>query len=90
MAETPCVIDVRNLKPRDRQPLILRQLDGLQPGATLRLINDQDPLPLSYQVRVTRPNQFVWDYLECGPQNWIVDITRTGDAQSEQIWNEAK
>lgn len=68
-------LDVRDLVPRDRHTRIFEALDGLQPGETLRLINDHDPVPLLYQLEAERPEHFRWDYIEQGPERWVVDIT---------------
>lgn len=69
-------IDVRSIPPRERHPQIFSLLDGLQPGQSLRLINDHDPAPLNYQIQATRPGQFNWTKAEDGPEVWQVDITR--------------
>ena len=59
-------IDVRNIVPRDRHPLIFQTFDALEEGESFELINDHNPKPLYYQFLHERPNQFVWDYLEQG------------------------
>jgi uncharacterized protein (DUF2249 family) len=69
-------IDVRPIPPRDRHPQIFSLLDGLERGQALRLINDHDPAPLSYQIQATRPGQFDWRRVEDGPETWQVDIVR--------------
>lgn len=68
-------LDVRELPPRVRHETIFEQLDALGTGDTLRLVNDHDPAPLRYQLDATRPLQFVWTYVESGPQEWSIDIT---------------
>ena len=40
-------------------------------------MNDHDPAPLRYQLEATRPDQFRWEYVEKGPEEWAVDITKT-------------
>jgi uncharacterized protein (DUF2249 family) len=42
-------IDVRNMVPRERHPLIFKTFDELAKGQTFELINDHDPKPLYYQ-----------------------------------------
>ena len=44
------------------------------------IINDHDPLPLFYQFKAERPEQFEWKYIEEGPATWRVSITKTKDA----------
>lgn len=72
---TAVEIDVRTIPPRDRHPLIFQQLDDLEPGTSLRLLNDHDPRPLRYQLEAERPDHFRWEYVEEGPEQWQVDIT---------------
>ncbi len=70
-------LDVRPMPPRDRHETIFERLDALDTGETLRLVNDHDPAPLRYQLEATRPDQFRWEYVEEGPEEWAVDITKT-------------
>ena len=42
-------IDVRNIVPRDRHPLIFQTFDALADGEGFELVNDHDPKPLRYQ-----------------------------------------
>lgn len=69
-------IDVRNIVPRDRHPLIFQTFDALDEGEAFELINDHDPKPLYYQFVHERPDQFEWDYLQQGPDVWRVSIQR--------------
>lgn len=71
-------IDVREIPPRDRHPLIFSTFSGLATGQALELVNDHDPRPLYFQFNDRVPGQFAWDYLERGPV-WRVAITRTQD-----------
>lgn len=68
-------LDVRTLEPRDRHRTIFETLGGLNPRETLRLINDHDPAPLRYQLDAEHPHQFGWEYVESGPERWVIDIT---------------
>lgn len=69
-------LDVREITPRERHPLIFGSVDGLQPGQSLKLINDHDPKPLYYQLQAERPGQIGWEYIESGPDVWQVKITK--------------
>ncbi len=71
-------IDVRQIAPRDRHPLIFTTFDALKPGEDFVLVNDHDPKPLYYQFVHEREGLFEWTYLESGPQTWQVRIARTG------------
>ena len=69
-------LDVREISPRDRHPLIFSTIDGLKPGTAMVLINDHDPKPLHYQLMAERPGAVDWDYIEQGPETWQVRISR--------------
>jgi uncharacterized protein (DUF2249 family) len=69
-------LDVRNIPPRDRHPMIFNLFDSLQPGESFELVNDHAPKPLYYQFLHERADLFVWEYLEEGPETWRVRITR--------------
>ncbi len=67
-------IDVRNIPPRERHPLIFNTFTNLGTGESLLLINDHDPKPLYYQFQAEHGNRFDWNYLEQGPDVWQVRI----------------
>lgn len=68
------VVDVRDIPPRQRHPLIFDTFDGLASGQALILVNDHDPKPLFYQFQFERAGTFSWEYLEEGPEVWRVQI----------------
>ena len=70
------IIDVREVPPRERHPLIFQTFDGLAPGGTFILANDHEPRPLYYQFLHERADQFKWTYLEEGPEIWRVQIEK--------------
>lgn len=74
------VIDVRNIAPRERHPLIFDTFDGLDQGESFLLVNDHDPKPLYYQFQAERTGQFSWGYEEQGPLTWRVRIGRNGQS----------
>lgn len=69
-------LDVRNVAPRERHTLIFDTYTALKPGEAFILINDHDPRPLYYQFEAEHTGQFLWDYLEQGPEVWRVRIGR--------------
>ena len=71
-------LDVRDVPPPQRHPLIFRTFEALAPGQAFVLVNDHDPKPLFYQFQAERAGQFTWDYLERGPQVWRVRIGKVG------------
>ncbi len=70
------VVDVRDMVPRERHPLIFRTFDGLPVGSALMLVNDHDPKPLFYQMQAERPGQIAWEPQEEGPERWVIRIAR--------------
>ena len=74
---TASTVDVRTLAPRDRHPLIFGTFNALAPGEEFMLVNDHDPKPLYYQFQAELGGQFLWDYVESGPEVWKVRIGKT-------------
>lgn len=70
-------VDVRNIVPRERHPLIFRAFHSLAPGEEFFLLNDHDPKPLYYQFQAELGPVFQWEYLEQGPEVWKVRIGKT-------------
>jgi regulator of cell morphogenesis and NO signaling len=75
--ETINTLDVRIIEPRLKHPSIFQRFDQLKKDEAFIIINDHDPLPLFYQFKAERPDQFEWEYLEEGPETWQVCITKT-------------
>ncbi len=69
-------IDVREIIPRERHPLIFSTFHNLGPGEEFLLINDHDPKPLYYQFQAELAEGFQWEYLERGPEVWKVRIAK--------------
>ena len=72
----PRELDVRDVAPRVRHPLIFSTFEGLHTGESFVLVNDHDPKPLYYQFEAERRGQFAWEYLAAGPEEWRARITR--------------
>ncbi|MBX5491395.1 MAG: DUF2249 domain-containing protein [Chloroflexi bacterium] len=71
-------LDVRDVSPRERHPMIFDCFDQLAPGDAMELVNDHDPKPLYYQFLAEYPDMVGWEYLEQGPEVWRVRITKRG------------
>lgn len=69
-------VDVREIAPRDRHPMIFSTFRSLGAGESMELINDHDPKPLYYQFQAELPGQFSWEYLQSGPEVWRVRIAK--------------
>ena len=74
-------LDVRELAPRERHPLIFGSFDALPAGEALLLVNDHDPKPLFYQFQAEAGGLFTWDYVERGPEIWMVRIGKVAADQ---------
>jgi uncharacterized protein (DUF2249 family) len=70
------IVDVRQVMPQMRHPLIVSTFDRLEPGASFLVVNDHDPRPLLYHFGVNYPGKFDWDYVAKGPEVWKVRISR--------------
>ncbi|HEV2515849.1 MAG TPA: DUF2249 domain-containing protein [Devosia sp.] len=70
------VIDIRQVAPRMRHPLIFSTFEHLAGGGCLRIVNDHDPKPLFYQFSAEYPGIFEWTYEQNGPDVWKVRIDR--------------
>lgn len=71
-------LDIREVPRPLRHPMIFAKFDALPIGASLRLINDHDPIPLNRQFDSIRPGQALWEYDERGPNLFRIRITRVG------------
>ncbi len=74
--EVTTTIDVRQIPPPQRHPLIFQTFEGLRTGQAFLLVNDHDPKPLYYTFKAERDGQFEWNYIEQGPEVWRVRIGR--------------
>lgn len=70
------VIDLRPMIARERHALIFRELDRLEVGDDLALINDHDPKPLYYQLEAERPGVFAWDSEPISDEEWHIQVQR--------------
>jgi regulator of cell morphogenesis and NO signaling len=80
--ETITTIDVTIIEPKLKHPTIFKKFDSLNGGEAFIILNDHDPKPLYYQLLGERGNIFTWDYIEAGPEQWLVKIKRN-DSSSE-------
>ena len=69
-------LDLRQIPPPQRHPLIFQKFDALVIGDSLRLINDHDPVPLNRQIDRMRQGQASWEYVQRGPGIFRIRIRR--------------
>jgi uncharacterized protein (DUF2249 family) len=70
------VMDVRPIPCSIKHGLILKTWHEIALGDHFVLLNDHDPVPLYYQFSAEFPGAFTWDYLERGPNDFRVKITK--------------
>ena len=76
MEERIQTLDLRPMPPFERHEKIFQKWDALQPGETLRIINDHNPKPLYYHFETEQKGKFEWEYEQEGPKDWIFRIRR--------------
>lgn len=78
------ILIVSELEPRLKHPTIFNRFDGMPEGKSLTIHNDHDPKPLYYQLLGERGNTFIWEYLEEGPEEWKVKITKRITGENDE------
>jgi uncharacterized protein (DUF2249 family) len=68
--------DVREIPCRVKHAQIFQRWSDLPVGHYFVLVNDHDPVPLYYQFAAQFPAAFEWEYLERGPEEFQVKITK--------------
>ena len=70
------VMDVRPIPCSIKHGMILQTWRELPVGDHFILLNDHDPVPLRYQFQAEFPESLSWDYIERGPTDFRVKITK--------------
>ncbi len=70
------VFDVRPIPGRVKHAQIFQRWLDLPVGKFFVLLNDHDPVPLRYQFEHEFNGAFAWEYLEQGPEEYRVKITK--------------
>lgn len=70
------VLNAPMIEPRFKHQVIFQKFDSLEEGESFILLNDHDPKPLYYQLSATRGDIFDWKYLEQGPYDYRILITK--------------
>ena len=78
-------LDVRDMVPKERHPMIFDTFKALGPGESFVLVNDHDPKPLLYQFQNEHDGEFDWWPLEQGPLVWRVTIERRKTSASNTL-----
>ena len=78
------ILIVSSLEPRLKHPTIFARFDEMPEGKSLTIHNDHDPKPLYYQLLGERGNTFIWEYLEEGPEEWKVKISKRITGENDE------
>lgn len=78
--EDSTVVDVREMPHGRRHPRIFTRFARLAEGESFVLVNNHDPKPLRREFEATHPGAFTWEYVESGPEQWQVRITRVANS----------
>lgn len=76
------VMDVRPIPCSVKHGLILKTWQELPLGDHFILLNDHDPVPLRYQFQAEFGDTFSWDYLQRGPEEFRVKISKVKELHS--------
>lgn len=71
----PYPFDARGIAKRFRHAAIFGALMALNPGETMRFVNDHDPIPLLDQIRMRFGNAVSIHYVARAPGNIVIDFT---------------
>lgn len=66
--------DARGIAKRFRHAAIFGALDALQPGDTMRFVNDHDPLPLLAQLQARYGSAVSIEYRQKEPGAIVIDF----------------
>ena len=69
-------LDVRAVRPAERHSIIFGTYAALPVDGSFVLVNDHDPQRLRDEFEHDYPRGFAWDYLDQGPQEWRIRITK--------------
>lgn len=74
------VLDMRPVEPKHRFEAIMGAWARLVPGDVLDLTVDHDPQCMYYTLKAEYGDElFSFDYVERGPENWRVLVTKHGN-----------
>lgn len=76
------VFDVRPIPGRVKHAQIFQRWRDLPVNGFFVLLNDHDPVPLRYQFDAEFKGAFAWEYLEKGPEEFRVKITKLRSAEA--------
>jgi regulator of cell morphogenesis and NO signaling len=73
------ILEVSFLQGKQIQETLFSHFDELEQGAGFIVLHDQDPKLIYQQWQTESLNAFSWEYLQEGPRQWQVSITKRFD-----------
>lgn len=73
---TDFVIEAQKIPPAERHAYIFKSFDNLAGGESIVIVNTHNPVPLLRQFESMKADQFEYTYLEVGPVQWQLKITK--------------
>lgn len=70
------IIEAKKIPGPTRHQFIFTSFDNLEAGQSIIIVNDHVPTPLLNEFFNSREGQFKYSYLEEGPTNWKLKITK--------------
>ena len=74
LIDSTFVFDARGIAKRFRHAAIFGALRALQPGETMRFVNDHDPLPLLGQLQQAFGDAVRIEYVQRSPEAVVIDF----------------
>ncbi|HWQ91632.1 MAG TPA: DUF2249 domain-containing protein [Clostridia bacterium] len=78
-------MDVRPIPCSIKHGLIMKTWFELAEGDYFILLNDHDPVPLYYQFQAQFGDAFSWEYVERGPEDFRVKISKLRAVQPVEL-----
>lgn len=76
MSEYAATIKVTEYPPHLKHKTIFQTYKNLESSDSMLIINDHDPIPLHLQFQSIYGEDFLWEYIEQGPDVFQVKITK--------------
>lgn len=75
---TEKTLDLRDVPPPERHPMIMDRFDELESGESLTLINDHEPKPLFYEMKaeVEEFDAAAYDVERRGDQEFVATLPK--------------
>ncbi len=78
-------LDVRPLRKPDKHPTIFATYADLPVGGSFVLVNNHDPKHLREEFELDHPGSHGWEYVQKGPREWRIRITKLTSAPLPRI-----